>query len=271
MKMNIESRFKQWAFKRHILVKSLKSGSALKVFLKRFRVKYVSTNLIRIGDDCDGGYLIPNNLDQVSYCFSPGVDYVASFESELSKKYGIKSYMADASVREAPISDENFEFIPKFLSARTNGNFITLSDWIQQSIGNEESNCILQMDIEGGEYDVLTYESADLLAKFSTMVIEFHGLQDLFEANFLTMFSSIFEKIYLNFSICHVHPNNDCGSVELDGIVVPRVIEISFIRNDLIDSFICPNDVVLPHKLDRRNVKNKDEIFMPEVWWKDIL
>lgn len=237
-------------------------------FLARFRDNYVSVNLTRIGGSSDGGYLIPNVLDSVSHCFSPGVDYTASFESDLSKGYGIKSFMADASVSQAPSEDANFIFIKKFLGNRTHGGFVTLSDWIDSSLDGTERELILQMDIEGGEYDVLTVESEVTLNRFSVMVIEFHALGNMFEKHFLQMFTSIFEKIYRNFSICHVHPNNCCGIVTLNDISVPRVIEVTFLRNDLVEKYKSTSNVSLPHELDGKNVINKDDIRMPDKWWK---
>ena len=96
---------------------------------------------------------------------------------------------------------------------------------------------ILQMDIEGAEYDVLTFESTATLGRFSTMIIEFHGLEQFFDWRFLHTTSIIFEKLYRNFSICHVHPNNCCGVTSLNGIDIPNVIEVSFLRHDLVDQF----------------------------------
>lgn len=82
------------------------------------------------------------------------------------------------------------------------------------------------------------------------------------------MFSTIFEKIYKNFSICHVHPNNCCGIVSLNGIDVPRVIEVTFIRNDLVKSVMIDKPIKLPHNLDRKNIESKENISMPKLWWK---
>lgn len=42
--------------------------------------------LVRVGDNADGGYLIPDDLVGVSACFSPGVDVKASFEMALVGK-----------------------------------------------------------------------------------------------------------------------------------------------------------------------------------------
>ena len=197
--INIKTKIRQTAFNCHYSIEKLNSKKELEMFLSRFREKYISCELVRIRGEGDGGYLHPRILNEISYCYSPGVNDIAYFEKELSNKYKIKSYMADASVEKPPVFDENFKFIPKFLGAHTRNEFITLSDWMSQTTGKSKRNKILQMDIEGYEYDVLIYEDAETLASFSTMTIEFHFLQKLFETNFLKMFSAIFEKIYKNF------------------------------------------------------------------------
>ena len=122
---------KRKAFSRGIIICKVSQTQKIEQFIKRFRENYVSVDLIRIGGDADGGYLIPDIFDRVHYCFSPGVADTADFEAELSQHYGIKSFMIDGSVAAAPFEDENFHFIKKFLGYRTNDNFITLSDWME--------------------------------------------------------------------------------------------------------------------------------------------
>ena len=76
-----------------------------------------------------------------------------------------------------------------------------------------------------------------------------------------------FHKSNDSLSICHVHPNNCCGNASLDGIEIPRVIEVTFIRNDLVDEFTNGDRVLLPHPLDFKNVDNHGDITMPIQWW----
>ena len=176
--------------------------------------------------------------------------------------------MADASVKSSPVLNEKFDFISKFLGHKTEGQFITLSDWVHLSIGMSDAPKILQMDIEGGEYAVLMCEPIELLASFSILIVEFHGLQRLIDPNFMRLFAGIFEKLFQSFSICHVHPNNCCGITLVDGEAVPRVVEVSFVRNDLLDKCRNNNTVKLPHSLDRKNVPSNLDIIMPEIWWR---
>ncbi len=128
----------------NLMNKNKPVSSGVEHFINRFKDKYIYSDLIRVGGDGDGGYLLPDNLKDVSFCFSPGVSTVALFEEEISEKYGIKSYMADASVEKSPIDNDNFTFIPKFLGSKSENNFITLSDWINDCIGDDKSKKILQ-------------------------------------------------------------------------------------------------------------------------------
>ena len=55
------------------------------------------------GPDGDGGYLVPDDLEGIVACFSPGVSNVAGFEKDCALK-GMKVFMADASVEARPRS-----------------------------------------------------------------------------------------------------------------------------------------------------------------------
>jgi len=227
----------------------------------------VSVDLQRVGGEGDGGYLLPDILDDVDFCFSPGVEYRAEFEKQLATSHGIKCFMADASVDAPPLTDDNFEFDKKFLGNRDVGQFITLKTWMDQKVGEDRDNLLLQMDIEGGEYGVLITESMETLRRFSCIVIEFHMLHKLLDSYFFLFFSSVMEKLFREFSICHVHPNNCCGSIALEGLELPRVIEVTFLRKDLAKALNNGKQIVLPHPLDRKNVDKNDDLLMPRMWW----
>ena len=52
----------------------------LKELIKALRPVKTKFDLIRIGGANDGGYLIPDDLEGIAACFSPGVADTASFE-----------------------------------------------------------------------------------------------------------------------------------------------------------------------------------------------
>lgn len=59
-----------------------------------------------MGGDSDGGYLLPEDISNIDFCFSPGVDQYAYFESDLISR-GIKCYLSDNSVDNPPIQSNN--------------------------------------------------------------------------------------------------------------------------------------------------------------------
>ena len=79
--------------------------------IRLFRPYDLGYDLIRVGDDKDGGYLIPNCLEDIKFCFSVGVDNKFSFEENLFKR-GIKSFLSDYSQDISKIPDI-FEFEKK--------------------------------------------------------------------------------------------------------------------------------------------------------------
>ncbi len=48
--------------------------------------------LVRIGAEKDGGYLLPDDLNGIQVCFSPGVANNWSFEKDLFRKFNIASF-----------------------------------------------------------------------------------------------------------------------------------------------------------------------------------
>ena len=123
---------------------------------------------------------MPDDLEGIEVCFSPGVSKVATFETELANR-GIRSFLADYSVDAPPELNPLFKFEKKFLGMENNSIYMTLESWVESNGGGHRSDMILQMDIEGGEYDVIVDTSNDLLKQFRILVVEFHDLHLLLD------------------------------------------------------------------------------------------
>lgn len=266
--MDIKTIIRRALYSRGFLLEKTADPASVAEFIQRFKSKMVSVDLIRIGGSGDGGYLVPNDLEDITHCFSPGVDYTANFENELVERLGIKCFMADASVDAPPIKNPGFDFEPLFLGARDGDGFTTLTSWMNEKVPADDKDMLLQMDIEGFEYDVLIETELETLRRFRVMVFEFHDMEKLFNAAFQRTIVSVFEKLYKAFSIVHVHPNNCCGTVSYAGLDVPKAFEVTFLRNDRINECASSAPIVLPHVLDEKNVADKDDIPMAEMWWK---
>jgi hypothetical protein len=86
MKNIFKKLVKKILLTQHLQISRNTDKSKLLEFL--LSVKPIKTNhtLIRLGGETDGGYLIPNDIENIDKCFSPGVSEVANFENDLTKK-----------------------------------------------------------------------------------------------------------------------------------------------------------------------------------------
>jgi hypothetical protein len=220
--------------------------------------------LIRIGAENDGGYLLPDDLEGIEYCFSPGVSRMVEFETNLAAR-NIKSFLADYSVDSAPIQRPEFTFDKKFLGAIDTETFFTLSSWKNKYLSNYRGDLLLQMDIEGFEYEVILSTPTDLLGSFRIMVIEFHELDKLFDPFIYTLYKTCFEKVLERFHVAHIHPNNCCGSVKKGEVEVPRVMEFTFYNKNRVTRTTFRKK--FPHPLDRDNMLSHKHIPLPRIWY----
>ncbi len=255
----------------------------LKDFIKSLSPRAVGHDLIRIGHTDDGGYLVPDDIEGIEACFSPGYGGNSAFEEILATRYGVKIFIADRGKnisikrfvrwmqglikRESNPScstSSSFDFENKFLGTKNNVNTIRLTDWLQKKWNLDSTgDLILQMDIEGAEIDVLMDTSSDVLRKFRIMIIEFHGMK-IFDLSIFLKYKYLFDKILKDFCVAHIHPNTTSKRFFYKNIEIFAVMEFTFIRKDR----ILPDnrELVFPHKLDRPNFANCPDVILPEIW-----
>jgi hypothetical protein len=231
-------------------------------FLKKIKIIDSGYKLIRIGGNNDGGYLIPNILNQIEFCFSPGVGSTSSFEDHLLN-FNIKSYLADGTVDYIGKHD----FIKKNLSSYNDENNITLESWINEKIKNQSNNLLLQMDIEGSEIETLYKINIATLDRFKCIIIEFHNFLSILNFFGLKIYSDIFNKILKTHYIVHIHPNNNCHNLKIIKNNIPDTLEITFINKKIV-KYVQSINFNLPHSLDQKNVPNLRDIKCPEIFYR---
>lgn len=239
-------------------------------------LKYNSTNdLIRIGRDTDGGYLVSmNDIDEANVLLSFGINDDWSFEKDFLKLNDIRLIAADASIGLdifyyrflksvlffRGISDiktnyniyktfkkfflkNNREHLKKFVGYDFEPNFCSLNYFL--SFIDKDSKIFFKIDIEGSEYRILD-ELIECQNQILGLVIEFHD----FDLNY-KLIESFMENFKLH--IIHIHANNCSAISSKNGF--PMTLEVTFSRNEgTINSF------VLPHKFDKPNNPKKEDI-----------
>lgn len=207
---------------------------------------------LRLGRDCDGGYVVDDDLAHISTVYSFGVGEEISFEYDLAQR-GKHIYMFDHTVSGPPYGHDNICFRPHGLAARNDpdGQMFALAHQIARNGHEAATDMLLKIDIEGAEYAVLPSLSPTTLAQFRQIVLEVHWLSRLSDPAFRVQFRSALRHINEQFVLFHVHGNNCCPLAKIGGFVVADVLELSYIRCDLAQP--APSRTVYPTILDRPN------------------
>jgi len=236
---------------------------ALANFIYRLAPVSPAQPLIRLGPPRDGGYLVPDDLAGIEACFSPGVGKQFGFEYDCAE-LGMRAFLADKSVGEPAMPKEKFNFTQKYIGATTSNDFMTLDDWVALSLPESESDLLLQIDVEGYEYEIFLSVSDRLLKRFRIIVAEFHDLPMLWSQPFFQLASRAFDKILQSHTCVHLHPNNCCGSLTRADLEIPTVMEFTFLRSDRIGESAFTKR--FPHPLDGDNTQ-KPPLPLPHCWY----
>ena len=224
--------------------------------------------LRRLGGEGDGAYLVPDCLDTISTCFSPGVNNAKAFEDELTLDHGIACQMCDRSSDPSQFLTPLLPgqvFRPLWLEPESSEESISLADWVDEAAPGS-GDFILQMDIEGAEFRNLLTTSADLLNRFRILIIEVHDLGRLADRAFHDqIFAPWVDLLTTNHVCVHAHANNCCGETRLgDDVIVPNAIELTLLRRDFIRA--DARRLVIPHPLDVMNVASQAPLDLKGLW-----
>lgn len=233
-----------------------------------------ATDLIRIGRDYDGGYLVSNSdIKNTDVLIGLGIKYDWSFEEDFLNRKKVSIYAYDASVNKnfflkqliksavkiynlkifmhwlnvlikyrKFFSLPNVHHIQKFVGLNTNNNqHCSFMDIMNQITSK---NIFLKIDIEGSEYRFLD----DIVAnkdRITGMVIEFHDVDMHLQKieDFINRF---------NLNLVHVHANN-FGPIRADD-KLPTVLELTFSKYSNTST-----SYELPHTLDMPNNRHCSE------------
>lgn len=261
-----KSMLHAFLLKKHRAIVPTTDFALLERFFSMIKPVPIDTPLIRLGSEGDGGYLIPDDLNDIKTCFSPGVSTIADFELSLANR-GIECFLTDYSVQNSPVEHPLIHFQKKYVGSVNDEIYITLDKWCNDSrLDNNDS--ILQMDIEGAEYEVIFDASEETLKNFRIIIIEFHHLERLINAQTFNFLNLIFKKLHKYFDVVHIHPNN-CEKPYIYGsFEIPPIMEFTFLRRDRVHKNSA--QLTYPHLLDRKNISTIEDVILPKCWFKSF-
>ena len=130
---------------------------------------------------------------------------------------------------------ENAVFFQIGLRNNPAPNYLNLSAINQLAkINNSEIN-LLKVDIEGNEYEAL--HNVEFSA-FAVVIIEFHSLEKVLYSDLFYKFQYLYDTLNLKHQVFHAHANNWSYLFNFANIALPNVVEVTFIRRNLLSTIV---------------------------------
>ncbi|MFS4458483.1 hypothetical protein [Bdellovibrio sp. HCB2-146] len=230
--------------------------SNLKDFLPYLTPHSVNCTKVRFGENYDGGYvIIDHNLEDIRGILSFGVGPTCLFEKDFVRKYPRSSaYLFDHTIPAPKDLLEKMLFMQKGIGDHSNKFMQTLNEYIDQYVIPHGGRWILKMDIEGDEWNVLNQVDLPSLSMFDQLIIEFHHWRDDRD-----VYRKVYEKLFKNFCVVHVHANNHAPLLKDDCHQIPEVLEITYLRRTS-NLFFQANKESFPTSLDFPNDPTQPDI-----------
>lgn len=225
----------------------------------------------RIGNANDGGYIIAILPGDYDLFLSGGISNDITFETALLDLYpGMVCYAFDGTVSGLPNTPDSIDTTDRLHFVKKNlGNVQTDTVTNMHEYMESYNNIFLKMDIEGHEFRILpTFFENQFIHKIKQLVIEIHSPADIaLHPHYFVGLSDIknkdmfriFQELNKTHTLIHFHANNGCDMTVIDGIRVPHVFELTYIRNDFVVGRRIKNCKPLPTELDAPNVVDKPE------------
>lgn len=231
--------------------------------MARFRPIDCGLPMRRFGPAGDGGYVLPDDLEGIAAMFSPGVDATIGFDLEIARR-GIPCFLADGTVDRPAGLLENMRFDPMMIGEGPAERFMSMQAWVERHAPGSD-DLMLQIDIEGAEYDVLPAMPADLLRRFRIISLELHALDRMLLTGERPRLVRLLDVLQAHHAICDLHPNTVAPPVEVCGRLVPPLVELTFLRKD---RFRGATDAtaVYPHPLGAPNLTYLPRRDYPAFW-----
>lgn len=231
--------------------------------VERLKPQFPPDELVRIGGPGDGGYLVPCDIDSYELLISPGVGHSCEFDRHFFSR-GVPSVLIDASVDIPP--EPHMVHIKRFVAGySSDDHLVSLADLLECH-GAGKSRIVLQMDIEGAEYEVLGATSDAVLGRFGVVALEMHNLGGLCYRGMLPIIETAFHRLLRNHFVGHIHVNNSGRVIPYCGMEIPDTVEFTFLHQAFYTRTAAAG-FRSPHALDAPSVPSLPEVPVPKGWW----
>jgi hypothetical protein len=210
---------------------------------------------LRLGKDHDGGYVVCA-LDGYDCFLSGGIGGDSSFEEEVVRLYpNLVCHAFDGTIEVFPTQHPRISFEQKNVGRINSATETNLHSFLEC-----HTSVLVKMDVEHAEYGWLDSLTTAHLRAIRQLVIEFHP-----------PFSDVtLRRLASHHYLVHLHPNNAIGPTEVDGILVPPLIEATYLRRSDFEQAPSLSSEPIPSALDQPNIPGNPEIRLSGYPYNDV-
>jgi len=219
---------------------------------------------IRVGRNCDGGYVMADNLDRdkVEAAYSFGIGEDVSWDEGVACR-GIDVFMYDHTIKRLPKENPKFHYFKVGVTGLEKGtNLKTLSELIAENNHTACKNLVMKMDIEGCEWDVFRETPSTVISQFSQLIVEFHGFLSAVYGSEYDIITDVLKKINRTHQIVHLHGNNWDIPLWIGELVLPSTLEVTYVRRTDFKNKLVASTRQFPTSIDRPNRPGWPDIYM---------
>lgn len=195
--------------------------------------------LVRLGRQCDGGYIVPVDLI-CNNLLSCGISTEISFEQDYLKHISAPNiHCFDGTIANFPSNDLSFNWHKLNIGSRDTDSEVSLNTIFDKCF-KTATDIFVKMDIECAEYASFDTIAVENLQKINCLVLEVHNI-DCEYAKFKQLMDILQKELVL----VHKHDNN-CGRYfSFENKTLADVYELTFINKKYLVE-LQVNDVQLP-------------------------
>lgn len=191
----------------------------------------VGKRKLRVGGMRDGGYVMLDDFATAGAAYSLGVGGDVSWDLEMAER-GLQVHQYDHTVLAPPAPHQHFQFNKKGIAATEGGDYVSIASAIRANGHESRRDLILKIDIECAEWEALDATPDKDLDRFEQIVAEFHGFLRVNEPEWRVLTQRVLGRLFHSHAVYHVHANNWAEFQIIEGVPVPDVLEVSYIRRD---------------------------------------
>ena len=213
--------------------------------------------LVRIGREHDGGYILLDDFHAGDIAYSFGICNDVSWDKDMASR-GCDIFMYDHTIDGLPEENPRFHWVKLGIAdgQTQDVRLKTLDELIRANHHENTRNMILKMDVEGAEWGFFEQVSSETLSQFAQMTFEFHGIPGHSNPELVL---EVFRKINKTHQLVHAHANNNGNYISFGHKKFCDLFEFTYVLRSKY-SFSENYDVNLPLSIDDVNIPAIPEI-----------